>query len=99
MFAFFGTNSTAVAGIKFVYGIEGELLCLADVTGRVSTVLMASGQTGIDGGTPSFGSVAGSAAGTLSGEVGIGFFSYDFEKTVRLNVQGTPSSINWSIDY
>ncbi|MCX6872481.1 MAG: hypothetical protein NTW21_01540 [Verrucomicrobia bacterium] len=103
MFAFMGTGGaagSAVAGEKFMYGIEGELLCLADVTGSVATVLGASGDIGLfSGGMPSFTSVAGSAAGTLSAEVGVGFFSYTFEKTLRLNVQGTPSAIHWSVDY
>lgn len=107
-FAFFGSGQ-AVAGLKMVRGIQGEVLCIADVTGSASAVLAASGNPGISGGSPTFDGIAGSAAATLSGEVGIGYFSYDFEKTIRLNVQGVPPSdigsgidynnIHWSIDY
>ena len=83
------------AGVKNLQGVSGELLCLVDVSGRFASVLAGNGH--VSGGAPVLDFLSGSAAATVEGEVGVGWFSYTFRKTIRLRASAPP--LDWDLDY
>ena len=92
----FDTPAAIVAGYKTTQSVTGELLCIASVTGQQDTLITGAGT--FSGGSPRFVSLAGSSRFTASGEVGIGWLSYTFEKSVGINLKVIPQ-LDWSVDY
>jgi hypothetical protein len=93
-FAFVDDAAKATAGVKSLQGVSGELLCIVDVSGRFHYVLAGTGD--FAGGAPRFVNLSGSAAAKLKGEIGIGWFSISFSKTVRIKATATP--FDWDLD-
>jgi hypothetical protein len=94
-FGFFNSGGQVVAGVKQLQGVSGELLCLANASGKFATVLAGTGTVG--GGGAQFDSLNGSTSAKLKGKVGVGYFSYTFTKTIRLHVSAAP--LDYSLDY
>ncbi|QJE94360.1 hypothetical protein [Luteolibacter luteus] len=95
---FFGFLSSGefTAGFKTTQSVSGEILCIASVKGQQDTVIAGSGA--VAGGSPQFNGLSGSSRFTVSGKVGIGWFSYDFDKSVGLLINANPD-VSWKIDY
>jgi hypothetical protein len=95
VFGFFNSGGQVVAGVKNLQGVSGELLCLANASGKFSTVLAGVGT--VAGGSPHVDSLNGSTTAKLKGKVGSGWFSYTFTKKIRLNVTAAP--LDYDLDY
>lgn len=94
-FGFYNSGGQVVAGVKQLQGVSGELLCLVNASGKFSTVIEGTGT--VTGGGAEFNSLNGSANATMKGKVGVGWFSYTFTKSVRLDVSAAP--LDYSLDY
>lgn len=95
---FFGFLSEGefTAGFKTTQSVSGEILCIASVKGQQDTVIAGSGA--VVAGSPQFNGLSGSSRFTVSGKVGIGWVSYDFDKSVGLLINANPD-VSWKIDY
>lgn len=99
-YLFYRPSVATLAGMQFTYGVRGEFLCLLDVGGRLDGYIAGS----VDNNNVSLSGLkaAGRMIATVFGEIGIDPFSYDFEKSVNVDVIFDPSAspkMDWNISY
>jgi len=92
-----GTAGNQIFGIKMLQGVSGELLCVVNARGDFVTTLSTEGE--FLSGSPSFDRVTGTARATMRGEIGVGFFSIPFSKSVKLIIIADGSGTDWDVDY
>ncbi|MCW1883740.1 hypothetical protein OKA04_03305 [Luteolibacter flavescens] len=99
-YGFYRPGASTLAGMQFAYGVRGQVLCLLDISGRLDGYIAGA----VANEDISFNSMkaAGRMIATLSGEIGISPFSYDWKKNfsvdVIFNAAADPKT-SWSIHY
>ncbi len=99
-FLFYQPEGPITAGMQFIYGVRGQVLCLVDISGRLDGYLAAS-VASTDVSLSSM-KVAGRLIATLKGEIGIDPFSYDWEKAFAVDVFFDPQAspkMTWDLNY
>lgn len=99
-YLFYRPSVATLAGMQFTYGVRGEFLCLLDVGGRLDGYI--AGAVSNNNVSLSGMKAAGRMNASVFGEIGIDPFSYDFEKTIRVDVLFDPNAspkMDWDISY
>lgn len=96
----FFRGPTALVGMKMSFGVRGEALCLVNVSGRLDgylTGVMNPISTDLKNLK-----VLGRLVATLTGEIGIDPFSFDWDKSFYFDITldpGNSPKFKWDVDY